>query len=737
MRKLMWLTLGVGTACGMWVYILPETMMGAFAVGVFCFAVLAGFLSRRLAWFSGFAASFLGLALGLIWCRGYQDIYLKPLAALDGATMYLTLRTGDYSVQTQYGLSVDAETKIEGKTVQVRAYLDGAEAVFPATELEGSFRIQFTGPKGEEENPWLSGNSIFLIAYQTDEIIITENLPETLGERASVLRRQINGILTKCFPERTVSFAKALLLGDTSELSYETDTDLKISGIRHVAAVSGLHVSILFALLTRLTFRKRYLTALVGLPALLLFAALAGFTPSVNRACLMSGLMLLGLLADREYDGPTALSFASLVMLILNPLTITSVSFQLSVASVAGIFLFQPGINGWLKEKLGKKLPLTGWIASSVSTSLSATVLTSPLCAWYFGTVSLIGVVTNLLTLWVISVVFYGILAVVLLGTVWQAGGILLAKIVSLPIRYVLFTAGVLADFPLAAVYTQSGYILLWLIFVYALLFVFLLSKDRKPGLLACCGALGLCIALLAAWLEPTLDDTRITVLDVGQGQCILLQNEGKNFLVDCGGDSDSRTADIAAEMLLSQGIRRLDGLILTHLDRDHAGAAKNLLNRVDTSLLFLPETAADPLLTYGQNVVCVTHDLDIRWDGGTLRIFSADFPGTGNENSLCILFDTKKCDILITGDRTGFGERMLLRSGNVPDVDVLVAGHHGSAGSTCEELLRAILPETVCISVGADNPYGHPAQSLLQRLQDFGCSVYRTDLSGTILIRS
>jgi len=99
-------------------------------------------------------------------------------------------------------------------------------------------------------------------------------------------------------------------------------------------------------------------------------------------------------------------------------------------------------------------------------------------------------------------------------------------------------------------------------------------------------------------------------------------------------------------------------------------------------------------------------------------------------------LFDTEKCDILITGDRDGYGERSLLRSADIPDVDILIAGHHGSGNSTCEELLTAVKPEIVCISAGAGNPYGHPAPGLMERLTEHGCSVYRTDLQGTITIR-
>jgi len=453
--------------------------------------------------------------------------------------------------------------------------------------------------------------------------------------------------------------------------------------------------------------------------------------------------MLLSLLFDKEYDGPTALSFAVLAMLTFNPLAITSVSLQLSVASVAGIFLFREGIQNWIislfvvqKEKT-LKARLIKWLSASVAITLSAMTLTTPLCAIYFGTVSLIGVVTNLLTLWVISFVFYGIMAVCLLHFVWQGGAALLAKIISLPIRYILIVAKGLGNLPLASVYTASIYIVAWLVFCYILLVIFLCLKNRRPLVFGCCAVIGLCAALLASWLEPLTDDCRMTVLDVGQGQAILLQSEGRTYLVDCGGDSDTETADLIAGTLLSQGVDCLDGIILTHYDRDHAGALENLLTRIPADLLLLPNTENAQLYPQtGGNTLYVTDQLEIAFGGAKLSVFGPIYAGDDNENSMCILFERENCAILITGDRSAFGERMLMRKTDLPDVNVLIAGHHGSHNSTSEELLAAVTPETVIISAGEDNRYGHPAPALLDRLRQFGCTVYRTDIHGTIIYR-
>lgn len=741
MRKLMWFTLGFGFICGLGAYI-PDRMnlKMVLAAAVILLPVCAVFAGRkanaaRLLWV------LLGCVLGSIWFGKYWSFYLSEPEYLHGRIETVTVRIADYSEESDYGMTADSVLMLSGKPYRVRLYLDEGEPLLPGYEVTGLFRFRVTTPEGDLNSQYHQGNGVFLLLYQEDSLTVSKRERQWY-DAASVLRYRIREILYETFPGDAVAFAQALLIGDTEELDYRVDTDLKVSGIRHVVAVSGLHVSILFTLISTITFKKRFLTAVFGYPVLLIFAALAGFSPSVNRACIMWGLILGANLLDREYDGATALSFAVLTMLMGNPLVITSVGFQLSVGSVAGIYLFDPGIRKWILSHFGEikgknmKSHAINWFASSVSITLSAMTMTTPLCAAYFGMVSLVGVITNLLALWVISGIFYGIMVVCLAALWWQTGAVWLAKLVSWPIRYALWVAGVMADFPIAAVYTCSPYITAWIVFVYGLLAVFFISRNRKPVLLSGCAVLGLCAALLASWVEPLTDDVRIEVLDVGQGQCILLQHEGRSFLVDCGGDSDTEAADMAAEILLSRGVESLDGMILTHLDRDHAGGAENLLQRMDCRLLVLPVEENDLYLLTDGDVVYVREDLELTVGNAEIRIYAPTYPGTGNEKSLCVLFDTEKCDILITGDRNGFGERMLLRNADIPDVDVLVAGHHGSKHSSCEELLMAVRPEIVCISVGKDNSYGHPAPELLTRLEDFGCTVYRTDIDGSIIIR-
>lgn len=748
MRKLLMFTLGFGAACAFCAYVYRGNWMVAVGAVLLFLAVGGWLLSEywkpvRLAGMVLF-----GLAVGFLWFMAYQYAYLNTADQMDGQTSFAVIQVTDYSWEGSYGTTVDGKTRLGGKTYRVRAYLDGKKTYLPGDEISGEFSFTMTAEEDNHDSTYHQGKGIFLLAYQRSEVWVNEvsNLP--LRYYPVYLRMRILDLIEDTFSEDTAPFAKALLLGDSTDISYELNTAFKITGIRHIIAVSGLHVSILFAAIYILAGKRRILTALIGIPAVMLFAAVAGFQPSVTRACIMQCVMMLSLLWKREYDPATALSFAAFVMLAVNPLVITSVSFQLSVSSMAGIFLFSTSIRNWLldEKRLGRwkgrglKRRLARWFSSGVAVSLSAGVFTTPLVALYFNTVSLISTLTNLLTLWVISFIFYGIILVCVLGLFWPVGSAFLAAVVAYPIRFVLGTTTTLAKIPLAAVYTYSDWIVYWLIFVYVLLAVFLLLRKKRPAVFGCISAVTLCAALFASWLPWGKDGVQVTVLDVGQGQSILLQCEGKTFLVDCGGDYADTAADIAAETLLSRGISHIDGLILTHYDEDHAGGAPMLLSRIDADCVVLPdfpdeEGIKEAIAGDGEvEVLDVLSPVALSYGNVNLTVIPPERAETSNESSLCVLFQTENCGILITGDLDAKGERALLSRFLLPDIDLLVAGHHGSKNATTEELLSAVMPETVIISVGENNHYGHPAAETLERLGQAGCAVYRTDLDGTII---
>ena len=735
MRKLMWFAIGFGSAIGLCVYLLWNGNMWL-ASALMLAAAGAAALGRKRPCLRIAGLVLLGCAAGFGWFGTVRQAYLLPATDLDGQTVPAVITASQYSEQSLYGTSVDGMIRWDGRTYRIRVYLKGEQTLSPGDRMEGNFRIRLTTPEGKKESSYYQGKGIFLIGSQTGELELHSAQKRELRFLPAILARRVRTILREALPEDVFPFAQALLLGDASGLDYSTDTALRVSGIRHIIAVSGLHVAILYGLVALLTGNRRYLTAVVGLPVLLLFAAMAGFTPSVSRASIMIGLMMISRMLNREYDAATELSFACLLILTVNPFAVASVSFQLSVLSVAGILLFQPGIM----KKLGKSgNRWERWLNGTISLTLSATLLSAPLSAYYFGTVSLIGVLTNVLVVWVVGIVFYGILAVCALGAFWMPGAAFLGMILAVPIRYVLTVAALMARIPLAAVYTKSAFVVAWLAGCYVLLAGYLVIRKGKLRICGAAATVGLFLAVALSWYLPRRDDCRLTVLDVGQGQSLILQSGGHSFLVDCGGYSDTGAADTAAETLLSQGIFRLDGILLTHYDRDHMSGIPYLLTRVDAARIYLPEPDergfGAQLAGISRGEILFAENLEkIPLGSGQITLFVSETGKDDNENSVGILFETEECAILCTGDRNFSGENELLEY--VSHADVLIAGHHGSKYSTGDALLDAVQPETVIISAGAGNSYGHPAPETLRRLEEHGCTILRTDELGTILYR-
>lgn len=743
MRKLMWFAIGFAGACAFGAYCYnPQLLL--FAVLFLLLAVLSFVLTHWAIQFRIIGAICLGVAIGLSFFHIYDMTVLQNVRQIDGKSRTAAIQVTDYSYETERGSAFDGKVKISNRSCKVRVYLDEYVELEPGQTIDGTFRFKMTfGDAGDTLNN--AGKGIFLFAYQAGEYAISDQTHIRLVHYPAIWRNELKTMINTAFPDDTEGFVRALLLGDGTGIDYETNTALKISGIRHVIAVSGLHISVVFGLAYLLAAKKRFLTAMIGIPTVILFAALAGFTPSVTRACIMHILMMLALLLDKEYDSPTALAFAVLVMLIVNPMAIGSVSLQLSASCMIGILFFSERIFQWFCNSAhfgGCKGKLSRWICSSISVTLGAMITTTPLSAYYFGAVSIIGVVTNLMTLWVITIIFYGIILACVLGYLWLPAAQFIGAILGWLIRYVEGAATVMASVPMGAVYTKSAYIVIWLVFTYLLLAAFLAIKKKPAMLFTGLVLSGLLIAVALSWVEPLLGECRVTMLDVGQGQAILLQSEGKSYLVDCGGDYDEGAADVAAETLLAQGISKLDGIIITHYDADHAGGVPYLLTRIGAENLFLPyakdeEVVSSKLRKISDATVhTIREDVKICYCNAEITIFAPVSYNSGNESSMCVLFQTENCDILITGDRSEKTERLLLARYDLPKLDLLVAGHHGSKTSTSAALLEETKPEYVFISVGADNYYGHPAQQTIDRLLEFGCKILRTDVHGTIIFR-
>ncbi len=733
-RRAAWFAAAFALAAALYVYLWQDRCVLWVLAGA---AVLAlGVFFLRLRCSRAVCVVCLGLCAGVLWCFFYGWLFLPDLERLAETEQPVTLTVTDVPWETDYGMSVEVRLEDQSRSCGAVLYADFTE-LQPGDHVSCTARIRRTGGNllaGESLS--LRAGGIQLVLYAKSPLHVTAgSMPWHIR-----VRQWFQGRIHSLYHGQAAGLVRALLTGDREELPYAVRNDMAVAGVSHAIAVSGMHVSMLLALVALLCGRRPLATALLGLPLALAFAVVTGGSPSVVRSAVMEGFLLGASILHREYDLPTALGMAALALLLQNPWVIANVSFQLSFAAVVGIYLLAARLYQRLLGKAKKPGRLRRAVAMGLAATLSATALTLPLSAVYFGMLSLVAPLTNLLVLWAVTAVFTLGLLSCLLGPL----GPVLAWAVTRLCRYILWVCGVLASFPYAAAYAGSP-LLLWGFCAYGAAIVLLLWRRARPILPACALAALLLVCLIWSRWQWISCPMSFTALDVGQGQCLILEAQGFTAMVDCGGDGREKAGETAARFLHRAGQTHLDALILTHYDLDHVGGVCQLLHRVQVDRLLLPETEGKQeikaaieaaALEAGTRILEITEKTDLRFSAGEIQIIPPVSGENSNEGGICVLATAAEYDILITGDLSMYGEAALLSAWNLPQVDLLVAGHHGSADSTSLALLGRVRPEAAVISVGADNAYGHPSPKTLERLTLAGAKIYRTDLQGTISIR-
>ena len=764
MRRLAWFASGFGAMCLVLCYVSGAAgpVLGALAALLALGSAAVLLLGRRRALRRALAdavrrtlAVCLGLGAALGWFSLWTAVFRAPADAMAGQELALAGCVRAYPQSTAAG-GYSAVVALDGGLAAPDVLVYGGEdwgALVPGDRVAFTAALRPSDRRRGDETTYYTAKGIFLLGYCKGAVTQTGH-GDSLRDFPARCARALKESLYRAFPGETAPLAVAILTGDRSGLSRQTTSAMERAGVAHTVAVSGMHVAFLTAVVLRLCRRRRYAAA--AIPLLLFYALMAGASPSALRAVLMQAVLLAAPIAGRDEDGPTSLGFALLALLVLNPYAAGSVSLQLSFTSVAGLMACAEALEARLTHGLERFRERDGalwrrWAArlwsagaASVSISLGAMAFTAPLLCLYFGRISLVFPLANLLILWAVSLFFLLALAVGAAGVLWP-GAAALGGIAALPGRYILWVTSALGGWNLASVPGTNPYYLLWLGAVYlflALGFAFRRQRVRPAVPAACLGVL-LAAALLFTRGGTVRADLTVAVLDVGQGAATALVSGGRACLVDCGSSSGEYAGDAAADYFASMGMKRLDLLVLTHFDADHCNGVEQLFARMEVGTLAVPalETCGERAQTVfalaaeeGAQVLYVGEQTRQTLGRSTLTLYPPLGSGTSNEEGLFALCTAGEFDVLITGDADAFVERMLVKYCDLPDIELLLAGHHGSAGSTSEQLLDALRPELAIISVGY-NTYGHPSDETLRRLEGRGISVYRTDTMGTVTI--
>ncbi len=689
------------------------------------------------------------MAAMLLWFGLYGIFRVRPAQRLWNQTGTYTAVALDYPGETTWGSQLDVALQTpSGAKVRTRIYtsLDCAE-VKPGDRLDVTATIISPQKAYADAPTYYTSRGIFAVSSKVTELTVTPNDEIPLRFLPQAAAKAMQERVKALYPGDGGGVLMALLTGEQEELSDAVGDQLSRTGLRHLVAVSGLHVSLLIGGFLLLPGDRR-VKSLLAVPVLLFFCLLTGAGPSVVRATVMGLSALLAPFFRRDSDGPWSLGVALLLLLMCNPFSINSVGLQLSFTAVAGIFLVTQRLNQWMLErspkptgKLGKGIKR--WVCGCVSVTAGATVLTLPISMYYFETISLIAPLANLLVLWSVTLLFGGGLLTLGLSFLSMP----LAWLVTLPVKalfaYFFGVVDLLSRLPYSSLTSHTASYCVWLAAVYAVVLLLLFRPQWRKRAGRCFAGLVALLALLIGFnrFSLTAGGLTVQVLDVGQGQSVLFLSQQEAVAVDCGGDD---AGNVLADALGDVGESRLELLMLTHFDSDHIDGVSQLLERVTVEVIAVPDLEDESghwaeiealAEEYQVELMRVTEDTTVSFGSAEIEIFAPVTQEDDNNGGLSALVWEENFEVLITGDMDSETELLLAEEQNLSAVDVLVVGHHGSKYSTGEAFLSMVQPETAIISVGAGNSYGHPTQETLDRLDAVGCTVYRTDLQGNVTV--
>jgi competence protein ComEC len=551
--------------------------------------------------------------------------------------------------------------------------------------------------------------------------------------RAALRARLLEAILPG--PER--GLVLAMVLGDRSELDEETGEAFKASGTYHVLALSGAQVALVAGLLVGGLRRLRagpLAEAVLTSGAVWFYAMLVGGDVPIVRAALMASAILAGRAFDLAGDAANLLGLAAFVLLVVRPAFAWDVGFQLSFGATLGILALAGPLGRGLPH-----LPLRADLA--VVASLAAQAVLSPLLAVHFHRLAPAALFLNLAAVPLSAAVLLAGLATLALAPLPILGP--LTADVAWVAAHALRRSGDLGPLaPWLDVRVASPTFVVVGLHVAAL--VLLVRGRRARGLaLLLVSHVGLLLGP-----SPLTGDGRLhlSVLDVGQGDCLLLRSpSGRTLLVDAGGSWNPRF-DVGerrvAPFLWRAGIRRLDALLLTHAHFDHVGGARFLLGTFDFEEVWEgPAVRGSPSWRRLDGVLrsaeitrrTVFRGVGMEWDGVELRLL-APAPKrpprrVRNEDSVVVLARLGEVAFLLTGDVEGEAEDRLLLSQAL----VVKVPHHGSRSSSAPRFVDSTHPRVALVSLGARNPFGYPHPEVVRRYREAGALLMRTDLDGTV----
>lgn len=545
-------------------------------------------------------------------------------------------------------------------------------------------------------------------------------------------------------------FIKALILGERSNLNVNWEDNFRRAGANHLLAISGLHIGFIsifiLLLLNRLPISEITETIILTI-FLLIYVIITGFRASVLRASLLALLYKYFKLLNIEIDFYSIISLVLFIILLINPYQLFSIGLQLS-------FLVLLMIISWAKI-------IQRYFCTTLAVSIAAQLGSIPLTAYYFNTLSPAGIITNLWAIPMVSVIVFLVLTHFTLYLFFPVLAVLSGKIIFLLSTILKKGISLMSSLPSAElkVITPSV-ITVFLSYIILFTIAYLINnrdKISKKNFRLYKFSLIFLISFIIfiTVILPTQNNLlEIYCLDIGQGDSIFIKTpKNRTLLVDTGGVSGnlSKVKGTIIPFLLSQGIKTIDFLIITHFDGDHCTKAellieqnfiKNLIVSKNLDInYYKTKKIIDKAKEKGINIYWVEDNDKLNLQSVQLK-YLAPIKGlyfkSRNDNSIVFKLTYEDFEMLFTGDIEKDAEDAILNYGSEKEIkaDILKVAHHGSETSSIKEFINKVRPKEAIISVGK-NKYGHPNSKIIKKLKIIKSRVWRTDHNGAIIIKT
>ena len=621
-----------------------------------------------------------------------------------------------------------------------------------AGELTGNWRVLLIAD-GRVWEEAVAGQSVALEGVLrppesgrlTAAVLIARGPPEFQGRPSAPHRfaahvRERTAQAAAAVQQPESGLIPALAVGDASGMDPALDADFRATGLVHLVVVSGYHVGLAVGTVLGASAALRAgprVRVAVGAVALAGIVAVAGPEPSVLRAVVMTGMMLLALAAGRPRASLPALATAVLMLILADPDLAAHAGFALSVAACAGLLLLA---FRWARplEHRGWPLPVALAVTIPVATELAVT----PLLVSWTGQVNLVSIPANLLAELVAAPAVLLSVLTAITAALWTPLGEWCAQLAAVPARWLVWLARTGAEVPGGTLPWPTG---LWGALLAAAILaalVGLLHVRRLRRLLLAVGCAGLLGAVPGCLTAGPPSGWVLTMCDVGQGDAVVLPAGEAVIVVDTG--PEPAAVDACLDDL---GVDRIALLILSHYHIDHAAGVSGVIGGREVEAVLAPPPGE---ATYGHDLVVEaagdlpflepepgrvirlgSTEVEVLWPRPELMEGTRSDP---NNNSVAVRADVAGTSVLLPGDVEVEAQARLLESGADLEVDVLKVPHHGSAFQVPDFLERTD-PAVALVGVGAGNEFGHPDPGPLALLERTGCRIFRTDLDGRITV--